>query len=112
MSWLDNAIEQASTPISVDVSDLGIGIDQLEIIPLSAAEFQILKQDPEIAKLVGEDRNETLGLRAVFEMVAKCDKSVTWGKWKKLPLVVLGEIATRCTNAVGSPTGGGALGES
>tara|TARA_B100001094_G_C17981265_1_gene695351 strand:- start:305 stop:640 length:336 start_codon:yes stop_codon:yes gene_type:complete len=111
MSWLDNAIEQASKPIKVDVKDLGLDIEFLEIIPLSAAEFQTLKADPEVARLTGEDRNEHLGLRAVFEMVAKCDSSVTWGKWRKLPLQTLGEIATRVTNAVGSPAGGGVLGE-
>lgn len=112
MSWLDNAIEQASVPIKFDVSDLNLGIEELEIIPLSAAEFQTLKSDPEISKLTGDDRNEMLGLRTVYEMVAKCDKSVTWGKWRQLPLQTLGEIATRATVAVGSPAGGGALGES
>ena len=78
MSWLDSAIEQANNPIDVDIEGLGLGIKTLQAKPLSAAEFQVLKSEPEIARLSGEDRNELLGLRVVYEMLAKCDSEVRW----------------------------------
>jgi hypothetical protein len=112
MSWLDTAIERASQPITVDVSDLELGVEHLEVKPLSAAEYQTLKSDPDISKLVGEDRNEMLGIRTVYEMLAKCDSSLSWGKFRRMPLALLGEIATRVTATIGSPTGGGELGNS
>ena len=111
MSWLDSAIEKASEPIVVDVSDLSLDVESIHVKPLSAAEFQALKSFPDIAKLSGQDKAEVLGLRTVYEMIAKCDDSISWGKFNQLPLNLLAEIANRCTTAVGSPSGGGALGE-
>ena len=111
MSWLDSAIEKADEPIDVDVSDLGLDIESIQVKPLSASEFQALKSFPDIAKLSGSDRAEVLGLRTVYEMIAKCDEAISWAKFNRLPLNLLAEIANRCTNAVGSPSGGGVLGE-
>lgn len=111
MSWLDSAIEQANNPIDVDIEGLGLGIKTLQAKPLSAAEFQVLKSEPEIARLSGEDRNELLGLRVVYEMLAKCDSELSWNKFRQLPLSKLGELATKVTEAVGSTTEG-ALGKS
>jgi len=110
MSWLDSAIEQANNPIDVDVSGLGLSEDIIQAKPLSAAEFQVLKAEPEIARLSGEDRNELLGLRTVYEMLSKCDKSLSWGKFRQLPMQLLGELATRVTAAVGTGQDG-ALGK-
>jgi hypothetical protein len=44
-------------------------------------------------------------------MLAKCDDTLSWGKWKQLPLNVLAQIAAAVVEAVGSPSGGGVLGE-
>jgi hypothetical protein len=110
MSWLDNAIEQANNPIDVDVSGLGLSEDILQAKPLSAAEFQVLKSEPEIARLSGDDRNELLGLRTVFEMLSKCDSTLSWNKFRLLPMQLLGELATRVTAAVGTGQDG-ALGK-
>ena len=111
MSWLDNALEKASNSVEIDVRDLGLGVDTIQAIPLSAAEYQVLKRDPELAGLPEDDKTEALGIRAIFEMLAKCDKSLKWGKFKKLPLQTIGDLATKVTEAVGY-SGGGALGES
>ena len=111
MSWLDTALEKASEPISVRIDDLDFGVDEVQVIPLSAAEYQTLKADPEAKKLSGEDRTEHLGIRSIYEMLAKCDSSLSWGKFKQLPVQTLAELATRITAAVGTPEGGGALGE-
>tara|TARA_R110000824_G_scaffold89354_5_gene219149 strand:+ start:379 stop:714 length:336 start_codon:yes stop_codon:yes gene_type:complete len=111
MTWLDSAIEKADQPVSFDVSDLGLDVENLECKPLSAAEFQTLKTLPEISKLDGSDRTEVMGLRTVYEMLAKCDDKISWQKFKSLPIVLLGELCIRATNAVGSADGGGALGE-
>ena len=46
MSWIDTAIDNASQPITIDVSDLGIGVDEIQAIPLSANEYQALKSNP------------------------------------------------------------------
>ena len=43
MAWLDTAIEQAGEAITVDVSDMGLGVDSIQIKPLSAKEYQALK---------------------------------------------------------------------
>ena len=112
MSWLDTAIEQAGKPVEVDIKDLNFGVDTLQALPLSAHEYQVLKADPEASKLSGEDRNEYLGIRMVYEMLAKCDPSLSWGKFRQLPVSVLGELANRVSASVGTPDGGGALGES
>ena len=111
MSWLDSAIEQANNPIDIDVEGIGLDVKILQAKPLSANEFQVLKSEPEIARLSGEDRNELLGLRVVYEMLSKCDKTLSWNKFRQLPMSLLGELAVRVTSAVGSPTEG-ALGKS
>jgi hypothetical protein len=117
LSWLDATIAKASTPVIVNVAHLGLedgegGIVQtLEAQPLSVGEYQALKADPSISKLSGEDKQEALGLRMAYEMLAKCDSTLSWGKWKQLPLNVLAQIAGAVVEAVGSPSGGGVLGE-
>lgn len=112
MSWVDGAIEAASNPIDVDVSDLGLEVKTLQVLPLSANEYNTLKLDPHITKMgAGQDRLEMLGMLTVFTMLNKCDKSLSWKKFMSIPLTLLSEIAQRCTDAVGSTTGGGALGE-
>ena len=81
--------------------------------PLSAAEYQVLKSEPEIRTLSGDDRTEMLGLRMTFEMLAKCDDSLKWKVFKTLPLQMIAQIAAATSAAVGAPTatGGGVLGE-
>ena len=111
VEWLDTAIEKAGSPVEVDVSHLGLEVQTLQVIPLSAAEFQVLKSEPEIARLEGDDRNEVLGLRVCYEMLAKCDKGLSWKKFRQLPLTLLGAILTAITETVGQPLGGGELGE-
>ena len=48
-----------------------------------------------------------------YEMIAKCDESLSWAAFQRLPLSLIGEIAIRVQAAVGTPTqdGGGVLGE-
>jgi hypothetical protein len=112
MTWLDNAIEKAGAPIIVDVRHIGLGVDAVEAIPLSANEYQVLKQHPEMRSLEGDDRVERLGLLMVCEMMAKADPSVSWSKMKHLPLHILGELSVAITEALGTATGDdGALGE-
>ena len=106
--WLDDALEKAGSPIDVDVSEVGLGVDTLQVIPLSASEFNVLKSHPEVRGLIGTDRDEMLGLVMVAEMMKKADPSVTWPKLKNLPLQTLGALATAITAAVGEQ---GALGE-
>lgn len=81
--------------------------------PISAAEYQVLKSDPELKGMSDQDKQEMLGLKMCYEMLKKCDSSLTWGKFKTLPLILIGEIASRVVKAAGAPTpdGGGALGE-
>ena len=116
MSWLDATIAKAGEPITVQVAHIGLededGIVQtLQAKPLSVGEYQALKADPSIHKLSGEDKQEALGLRMSYEMLAKCDTSLSWGKWKQLPLNILAQVAAAVVEAVGSPSGGGVLGE-
>ena len=119
MSWLNSTLEKAGGAIEVDVSGLGLlGEDGKEVAtieakPISAQEYQVLKSNPEIKKLVGQDRTELLGLRMTYEMIAKCDESLSWAAFQRLPLSLIGEIAIRVQAAVGTPTqdGGGVLGE-
>lgn len=117
MSWLDATIAKAGEPVTVNVAHLGLedgdgGIVQtLEAKPLSVGEYQALKAGPDISKLSGEDKAEALGLRMAYEMLAKCDSTLSWGKWKQLPLNVLAQIAAAVVEAVGTPAGGGVLGE-
>lgn len=113
MSWLDTAIEEVGQSVEVDVSHLGLGTDTIMVIPLSTSEYQVLKSSPEVVKhTMKEDRDEALGLQMVALMMQKCDSSVTWNKLKKLPLSTLGALSQAIMNAIGSPSGGGVLGES
>ena len=117
MSWLDNAIEQSASPVDVDISSLGLnGADgklqeSIEVLPLSAAEYQTLKSDPALKGLDTDDKQELLGLKLVHLMVQKCDKTITWNKFSQLPLQTLTQLATAITEAVGLTGGGGALGK-
>ncbi len=109
-AWLNSAIEKASNPITVNVSGLGLDVDELDVKTLSAVEFQALKSDPRMSKLSLADRQETIGLRTVFEMLKKCDSELQWGEFQKLPLQLLAELAQRITATVGNPDGDGVLG--
>ena len=110
MSWIDTAIDAASQPIEVDVSDLGMGVDIVQVIPLSANEYSTLKAHPDAAKLSGQDKDEWMGMRMVFEMLAKCDDELSWGKFRTLPISLLGQLSGRVTASINGD--GGALGES
>lgn len=112
MTWLDTAIEQAGEAILVDVSDMNLGVEAIEIKPLTASEYQALKQHPEIASISDADeKQERVGLMMVCEMMQKCDKSVTWAKLKQLPLQTLATLSNKITKAIGTTQGGGVLGE-
>jgi hypothetical protein len=119
LTWLDSTLEQVSSAIEVDVTGLGLTqtdgkpLTVLMAKPLSAAEYQVLKSEPEIRHLSGDDRTEMLGLRMTFEMLAKCDDSLKWKAFKSLPLQMIAQIAASVSAAVGtpSPNGGGVLGE-
>jgi hypothetical protein len=113
MTWLDTAIEQAGNPIIVDIRDLDLGQDAIEVMPLSAGEYQVLKSHPEMRGLTEPDeKQERLGLLMVCEMMQKCDKEVTWAKLKQLPLQTLAALSNKITLALGTTQGGGVLGES
>ena len=117
MSWLDTAIEQSANPVTVDISSLGLTGDDgkttesIEVLPLSAAEYQTLKSDPDLRGIDGDDKAELLGLKLVHLMIHKCDKSITWKKFHLLPLQTLTALATCITDAVGLTGGGGSLGK-
>ena len=61
MSWVDGEIEKSASPIEVNVEHLdlkgedGKVIPTIEVLPLSAAEYQTLKSDPELKGLSAED---------------------------------------------------------
>ena len=110
MSWIEPAIDNASQPIEIDVKDLCMGVDTLSVIPLSATEYQALKAHPDAIRISGDDKNEYLGMRMVYEMLHKCDNNLKWGQFQQLPIQLLGAISTRVTDAIGD-LGGGALGE-
>ena len=103
----------------MDARGLGLTTEdgkELEMLlakPLSAAEYQVLKSEPDIRQLSGDDRTEMLGLRMTFEMLAKCDSTLKWKVFTTLPLTMIAAIAQRVSAAVGAPTpnGGGVLGE-
>ncbi len=105
MSWLDSAIEQSTTPIVVDVSHLNIKdgdgvLDEIHCLPLSANEYQVLKAHPEMRSLKKEDdKMEKLGLLVTFEMMRKCDSSLSFTKFKQLPLTLLNDLSTAILSA-------------
>ena len=112
-TWLDTAIEKALNPIKVNVAHIGLGVDELDVLPLSAAEFQKLKALPELTKIKNlSDRQEVFGLRVIYEMLAKCDESMTWNKFNSLPINTLAAIATAVNETVGTAQGGGVMGNS
>jgi hypothetical protein len=112
-SWIDSALDKASNPIKVNVAHIGLDVDEIEVLPLSASEFQKLKSDPVVSKITNlSDRQEVFGLRVVFEMMQKCDKTLTWEKFNSLPINVLAQLATVINTTVGSADGGGVLGNS
>jgi hypothetical protein len=103
MTWIDNIIEQASEPIIVVVNHLELGIDEIKVLPLSVKEYNGLKQNPELKGLSEEDRAERLGMLMVFEMMMKCDKTLTWESFQRLPLTVIGQLTTSIMEAVNGP---------
>jgi len=119
LSWLDSTLDAHSSAIEVNTAGLGLkGEDGKELKtlmakPLSAHEYQVLKNEPELRTLIGQDKTELLGLRMTFEMLKKCDDSLKWGVFRQLPLTLIAELAQRVSEAVGSPSenGGGVLGE-
>lgn len=115
-SWMNKALAKASEPIMVDVSEVGLmdeadnPVTELMVVPLTMGEYQVLKANPEIAKLSGQDRDELLGIRMTFEMLKKADNSLTWRDYKALPLVILTGLAGKIAGVLGGEAGG-VLGE-
>lgn len=115
MSWVAAALEKAKEAVDLDVEHLGLmdggeKLLNLQMMPLSMAEYQVLKSDPEIRKLTGRDRDELLGVRMAFEMLKKCDSSLNWKEFQTLPIATLTGIAVATAEALGG-TDGGRLGE-
>jgi len=112
-NWLDSALAQSGEPIDVDVLDLGIKhgaglLEQIQVLPLSAAEYQVLKSHPDIRNLKnGEDRTEMLGLLVTFEMMSKCDVTLNWTTFKQLPLTLLNDLSTAILTATRGEGGEG-----
>jgi hypothetical protein len=112
-TWLDTAIEKALNPIKVNVAHIDLPVDEIEVLPLSAAEFQKLKALPELTKIKNlSDRQEVFGLRVIYEMMSKCDESLNWTKFNSLPINLLAALATAVNETVGTAQGGGAMGNS
>lgn len=104
--WIDGVIESMKAPLDVDVAHLkirdssGALIETMQCLPLSANEFQTLKSHPDLREVSGyEERAERLGLLVTFEMIRKCDKSVTLAKFKQLPLHLLNDLSTAIMGA-------------
>ena len=110
MTWLETAIDKANEPIAVDVEHLNLDVKEITVLPLSANEYQMLKNDPDLRNLTTEDRTERLGLRMVFEMMRKCDDDLNFNQFLNLPLNTIGELSNVVMDALGI-SGGGALGE-
>ena len=110
MTWLETAIDKANEPIAVDVEHLNLDVKEITVLPLSANEYQMLKNDPDLRNLTTEDRTERLGLRMVFEMMRKCDDDLNFNQFLNLPLNTIGELSNAVMDALGI-SGGGALGE-
>jgi len=110
VTWLETAIDKANEPIAVDVSHLNLDVKEITVLPLSANEYQMLKNDPELRNLTLEDRTERLGLRMVFEMMRKCDDDLNFTQFLNLPLNTIGELSNAVMDSLGI-SGGGALGE-
>ena len=103
MTWIDNVIEQASEPMIVVVKHLDIGVDEIKCLPLSVKEYNGLKLNPELIGLSDEDRAEKLGMLMVFEMMLKCDNTLTWDSFQRMPLTVIGQLTTAIMGAVNVP---------
>ena len=103
MTWIDNVIEKASEPMVVVVKHLDIGVDEITCLPLSVKEYNGLKLNPELIGLSEEDRAEKLGMLMVFEMMLKCDKSLTWDSFQRMPLTIIGQLTTAIMGAVNVP---------
>ena len=106
-------MEAVGSPVEVDVSHVkGLGKTKvIMVVPLTAEEYQVLKAHPELRGLSAEDKVEAMGLRMIYEMMAKCDDSLIYEKFKQLPLTLIGELTTAILSATGVLGGGGALGE-
>jgi|14_taG_2_1085336.scaffolds.fasta_scaffold62039_2 hypothetical protein len=113
MSWLNEALENADQPVTVDVSNLEwIPKDTIDIMPLTTSEYQALKFHPAVRKHTNDaDKAEALGLVMICEMMKKCDKEITWGLMSKLPLTHLGALSSSIMSSIGEINGGGVLGE-
>lgn len=106
MSWVEKAIEDSKAEILIDVRELDLGIETIPCLPLTMAEYQTLKADPEIRKLTGRDKDELLGVKMAFEMLKKCDDSLNWKTFVQLPIATLTAIAVACAEAMGGADGG------
>ena len=111
MSWIDEALEAVKEPVLVDTSGLAGFPKTVSVIPLSASEYQVLKQHPDMRGLDESEAAEQLGLRMIFTMMEKCDDSLTYSKFMLLPLTTISALTELVLAATGV-TGGGALGES
>ncbi len=103
MTWLDTAIERASEPITVDVKPLNMGVDEIQVLPLSMKEYNGLKSNPELLNISEDDKAEKLGMLMVFEMMVKCDATLTWNKFQQLPLSLIAELTSAIMESVSTP---------
>ena len=110
MSWLDNAVAQSSAPLSVDISSLGIlgddgsVVGSIEVVPVSAKEYQTLKHHPHVRQAAEQDKEERLGMVVTFEMMKKADSSLVWEQFRNLPIQMLNKLATLINGAMKGQT--------
>lgn len=110
MTWIDSLIDKAGDSVVVDVSHLNMGIEKIEVVPLTASEYNVLKRHPELSGLQEDDKVEKLGLLMIAEMMNKADKDITWAKLQRLPLQTLANLSQAITKAIGNESVG-VLGE-
>lgn len=110
MTWLDNAVAQSSAPLKVDILDLGILdddgslVESIEVIPVSAKEYQVLKHHEHVRNAPEADREERLGMVVTFEMMKKADKTLKWDSFRSLPIQFLNRLATLINEAMKQQT--------
>lgn len=120
-NWLHASVLNGRETQYVDVSEIGLPdgnggvVQKLPCVPLTVSEYNVLKSHPRCRSLNNSnDRNEVLGMLAVFRCLEKADPTLKETDYFNLPLGTLGKIAEAVTKVLGTgpqASGGGVLGE-
>lgn len=109
MSWITKTLEDIKNngyTINVEdmnlKDDMGNPIKEMKFGMLTEAEINAIEKHPDIISRRDENAKlRLIGMRIIFERLAKVDKSLVWEEFKMLDQSIIDKFAVKIQEALG-----------